>query len=314
MNKLTLAALLGFASAEDFIGNDKCAIADANRIPKHEFYRQMAQGLWKNIVKGAYHSKTDLISDECLGDWMGPMMHNVHHTFKKAHQDPMSITIDEAYEAATGIVDIHFRNRDSCQYVKVFDDYKNWCANNLEMCVGTDNGQLERIYDHGYDLFGAFYDLAGIYFFEEDACSTDAEFIQTTNKIVADTANILSVVIGFEADYNVKSEHITNKELKNDIADYFEDLYQSAKQSYFDNYMVNDTMTIDMYIPTFNGVPIDELEQPEMPSFGFPFPFFSQPSGFDTNELPPMPEMPTYDLPPMPEFPEFPDFPKFSFW
>ena len=72
MNKFTYAALVGIASAEDFIGNDKCAIADASRMEYTEFQRQLIQGAWKGIVKGAYHSKTDLISNECMGEWMIP--------------------------------------------------------------------------------------------------------------------------------------------------------------------------------------------------------------------------------------------------
>jgi hypothetical protein len=46
MNKLTLAALLGLASAEDFIGNDKCAIADATRMHYSEFQIKLVQGAW----------------------------------------------------------------------------------------------------------------------------------------------------------------------------------------------------------------------------------------------------------------------------
>lgn len=39
MNKLTYAALLGAVTAEDFIGVDKCAIADSTRMPDREFMR-----------------------------------------------------------------------------------------------------------------------------------------------------------------------------------------------------------------------------------------------------------------------------------
>ena len=46
MNKLTLSALLGYATASDFIGNDKCAIADATRMEEGNFKRQLIQGAW----------------------------------------------------------------------------------------------------------------------------------------------------------------------------------------------------------------------------------------------------------------------------
>jgi hypothetical protein len=46
MNKITLAALLGSASATDFIGNDQCAIADSTRMEYYDFTRLLAQGTW----------------------------------------------------------------------------------------------------------------------------------------------------------------------------------------------------------------------------------------------------------------------------
>jgi hypothetical protein len=114
----------------------------------------------------------------------------------------------------------------------VYDDYKNWCLDNLDMCVGSDDGHLERIYDHGYDLFGAFYDLAGIYFFEATPCATDAEFIDINNRLIEDMSSIASVVVGFEADYNVTAEHVSNKNFQEQIAEYFDDLYSTYLESY----------------------------------------------------------------------------------
>ena len=142
---------------------------------------------------------------------MIPTMDKIFNTTIKAQEDPMSITIDEAYDVSTSVIDLYFKNRDSCQVQKVYDDYKNWCLDNLDMCVGSDDGALQRIYDHGPDLFAAFYDLAGIYMFEEDVCSTDAEFININNRVIADMTSIGSTLLGFEADYTVKSNHVSNK-------------------------------------------------------------------------------------------------------
>ena len=46
MNKLTYAALVGLASAEDFIGVDKCAIADESRMEYRELTLKASQGMW----------------------------------------------------------------------------------------------------------------------------------------------------------------------------------------------------------------------------------------------------------------------------
>jgi hypothetical protein len=297
MNKLTLVALLGLATAEDFIGNDKCAIADSTRMEDREFARQVTQGTWQNIVKGAYHSKTDLISNECLGDWMIPTMDKIFKTAIKVSEDPMSITIDEAYDVATNTVDLYFKNRDTCQFTKVYDDYKNWCLNNLDTCVGADEGFLKRVYDHGYDLFGAFYDLVGILAFEQTPCETDTEFISQYNRLIADTSSILSVVVGFEADYNVTSNHVTIKSFNQQINDYFDSIYSD----YFYDY--------DM---SYYGY---EFESPDYTWFEWEEPTFDMPTfEMPTYEL--SYEMDGFDMPPFPEFPELtpmPEFPKFNF-
>lgn len=141
---------------------------------------------------------------------MIPTSEKVLNTAMKAQSDPMSITLDEAYDTAYSMVDLVFKNRDTCQFVKVYDDYKGWCLDNLDICLGSDEGYLKRLYDHGYDLFGAFYDLVGIYMFESSPCSTDAEFIDVNNRLVEDMTAIGSVIIGFEADINVKAEHVSN--------------------------------------------------------------------------------------------------------
>jgi hypothetical protein len=176
-----------------------------------------------------------------MGDWMVPTTEKVFQTAMKAQSDPMSITIDDAYSTASSIVDLVFKNRDSCQFIKVYDDYKNWCLNNMDMCVGSDDGYLERIYDHGYDLFGAFYDLAGIYMFESAPCATDVEFIGINNRLVEDMSSISTVMIGFESDYNTTSEHVSTKNFNEQIGEYFDDLYltyieSTASQWSFDKY------------------------------------------------------------------------------
>jgi hypothetical protein len=50
----------------------------------------------------------------------------------------MSTTIEEAHLAADNFIDLHYINRDTCQFKKMNDDYYNWCLNNLDMCAGYD--------------------------------------------------------------------------------------------------------------------------------------------------------------------------------
>ena len=310
MNRLTYAALIGFAAAEDFIGVDKCAIADETRMEDREFMRQVAQGTWKSVVKGAYHSQVDLISNDCMGEWMIPTMDKIFNTTMKAQEDPMSITIDEAYDVATSTVDLFFKNRDTCQFQKVYDDYKNWCLNNLDVCVGSDDGFLERVYNHGPDLFAAFYDLAGVMFFQYDDCNTDAEFVQEHSKIVSDISSVGTVLLGFEADYRVKNQHISTVSFQEQIQQYFDDMYQVyMDESEIDYELVPnhfyDEEPMDMGFNWFDGPNFDmdydmpTWDQPEWEMPSYDMPEWDMPTW----------DMPTYDMPSMDM-----DFKNFKLW
>lgn len=284
------------------------------------FTRQVAQGTWKSIVKGAYHSKTDLISDECLGDWMVPIWDKLFETHAKCKEDPMSLSIGEAKDFVTSLVDLFYKNKESCQVGKVYDDYKNWCVDNLDMCVGSDDNAMERIYAHGPDLFAAFYDLAGVYMFESSECSTDAEYIAQNNKIIADTISVATVLTGFEADYNVKSNHITNKNFHEQISTYLTDLYDSYMDNYINTYGSSVDYGMDMdYGLDFSPANIGFNWKNDMPALDFSpenigfnwkndMPSWSQ-KDFEMPEL----EMPKFDMPSFPEM-EMPEFKEFKFW
>ena len=236
-----------------------------------------------------------------MGEWMIPTMDKIFNTTMKAQENPMSITIDEAYDVATSTVDLFFKNRDTCQFQKVYDDYKNWCLNNLDMCVGSDDGFLERIYNHGPDIFAAFYDLAGIMFFQYDHCNTDAEFVQEHGKMVADISSVGTVLLGFEADYRVKSEHISTISFQEQIQTYFDDMYQTYNDATTYDYSMDDGMyyeePMDMGFNWFDG-----------PNFDMPA--FNMDIDMDMPEWDmPAWEMPTYDMPPMDM-----DFKNFKLW
>jgi hypothetical protein len=81
MNKYAIAALLGSVSAEEFLmATDKCITASETRMENIEFFRQMTQGAWKSFVKGFYHADKDLVSDDCLGEWIVPTIETLNST------------------------------------------------------------------------------------------------------------------------------------------------------------------------------------------------------------------------------------------
>jgi len=252
-----------------------------------------------------------------MGDWMVPLQDKIFETIVKFEQDPRNVSIDDAYGLAHNFIDILFKNRDTCQVGKVYDDYKTWCVSNLDQCVGSDNGFLERIYTHGPDLFSAFYDLAGVFLFNLNDCKTDAEYINDHKRVVADVSSIGSAIIGFEADYSVKNKHISEKDFQSQIQEYFNDMYTNMTMNYDNLYASPETpyaQDLDLFggfdfkLPDLFGQQehqekpefLDIFEMPEMDMPDFNMPQFE------------MPEMPDMQMPEM-DVPLF-DFQKFKLW
>lgn len=212
MNRL----IVGLASTTDLIPADweftpLCDNWDQQiTMSDPVFFRSLAQGVFRASVKGFYHSDSDLLSEDCLGAWMDPIIGDTMYLHNKFWTDPMSISIDEAHQFAKNIVDLQFRNRESCQVMKLTDNYESWCLNNLDLCVqGYDPEFLTRIYENGYSLFAAFYDLFGILMFQDDTCYTDSQLIEEASKVTADMTSIYADVLGYEVKYDGETEHLS---------------------------------------------------------------------------------------------------------
>jgi hypothetical protein len=227
--------------------------------------------------------------------------------------DPAATTIGDAHTAANNFVDLHYRNRDSCEVVKMYDDYYNWCLDNLDMCVGSDEGFYLRLYENGYEIFASFYDLAGIMLFENDDCNTDAQNIDEISRIMEDISSLASYVYGFDLDFDIERQqkHIR----KNDYFDQINEYWNSLYSQYFMDQWIEIDLDLDNIIEPkdFDDYLYQQYE------WGMPMPDW---------EYPEAPEMPTFEMPPVPEapefpklfdnlpaYPEFPPRPKFSdFW
>ena len=156
---------------------------------------------------------------------MDPLIGEAIELHQRFWNDPNSVSIEEAHQAAKNHVDLHFRNKDSCQVMKVTDDYRSWCLENLDLCInGYDPEILDRMYTHGNSLFGAFYDLFGLLVMKDDTCYTDVQIIEEAAKASGDLATIGANLFGFELNYSEKHEHMEKRIFQNKIQDYLDDL------------------------------------------------------------------------------------------
>merc|ERR1712146_503343 len=128
----------------------QCQFEEGDILDDMEFYRQLIGGTYKNFVKGWYNSDEAKVDDECLGEWMIPMVKFQKEFHHQIRHDPMSTTIEDAHTAANNFVDLHWKNRDLCQVGMIKDDYYNWCLDNEDVCLGKDNQFWNRMYENGY--------------------------------------------------------------------------------------------------------------------------------------------------------------------
>jgi len=225
----------------------------------------------------------------------------------------MSTTLEEAHLAADNFIDLHYINRDSCQFKKMNDDYYNWCLNNLDMCAGYDLDFWTRVYENGTEIFASFYDLVGIWFFENDLCYTDAQLINEVGRIAEDLAALTSYLMGFDLDFdlNRQQKHIRKYDFWTQVNEYVDSLYQDyyvdmwgfdddfwgMDEDYF--YLDDDFYNYDDYLIDMTDFTFEMPASPETPTFEIP-------------AIPEIPQMPTWEsfMEDMPERPVLPPRPK----
>ena len=151
-----------------------CQIDEADIMDDTEFMRKMWGGMYKSSMKGLYRSSTDIISDECLGDWMNDSFTGFFAMIEKFQSDPFSITIDEAKNVMDDIIDMKYKNIEVCQIEKLSDSMMHWCLDNYDVCMGRDNLYWQRIMDNGFDIITATYDFFTV-MMKDDSCNTSQE-------------------------------------------------------------------------------------------------------------------------------------------
>jgi hypothetical protein len=111
-----------------------CKIDEADNMDVLEFERKLFEGMYKASIKGFYRSSIDLISDECMGDWMNDSYTGLYAIAEKFQDDPFSVSIEETNKVADDLIAMIYKNVDVCQVEQVVDNYNSWCNDNYEVC------------------------------------------------------------------------------------------------------------------------------------------------------------------------------------
>ena len=208
----------------------KCQIDEADIMDDNEFMRKTMQGIYKSSMKGLYRSSTDIISDECLGDWMNDSFTGMYALIEKFQTDPFSIGIDEAKKVMDDLIDMKYKNIEECQFEKLSDNMMHWCLDNYDVCMGRDDQYWQRIMDNGMDIIAATYDFFTV-LMKDDGCNTSQQNLDEMNTVALDMSKVTAELYGFNSDWNATYEHITEAEFEADLAKDAEEEAKAQKSS-----------------------------------------------------------------------------------
>ena len=170
------------------------------------FYRKSFGGMYKASIKGVYRSSTDIISDECMGDWMNDSFTGLYAVMEKFQNDPFSISLVEAKKVMDDLIEMKYKNLEACQVEHVTDSMKHWCLDNYDVCMGNDD-LLARIIPHGMDIISVVYEYFNV-LMEDDSCATAQEQIDQITSVSEHIMKVSSEVYGFDAKWGATIDHI----------------------------------------------------------------------------------------------------------
>lgn len=139
MNKLAIVCLLGVASArkcpflqkiddqsEKMIGfpiskyfakdRSMCPNYGQKRLRWEKYTIKLASATYREGVRGLYQERSQVISDQCFGDWINDDYIPAGKIMKKYREDPSSISLTEAKAFFENILEIIFKNAEICQF------------------------------------------------------------------------------------------------------------------------------------------------------------------------------------------------------
>ena len=207
-----------------------CQIDEADIMDDTVFLRKMYQGMYKSSLKGLYKSSTDIISDDCLGDWMDNSFTGLMGLIEKFQNDPFSVSLTEAKKVMDDLIELKYKNDDYCQLEKLSDNMMHWCLDNYDVCMGRDDQYMQRIMDNGLDIVAAGYDFITV-MMKDDSCNTSQEDLDQINTVMEDLSKVTADLYGFNGDWNKKYDHLTESQFEAELAKEEEDEEQARLQS-----------------------------------------------------------------------------------
>ena len=128
MNKYIVAAILGGVSTQE------CEFEAIDNMGDIEFLRKVTQAGYRGYIRGTYLESEDIISDDCLGDWMPEQYNKLVNQAQMAMADPLAVSLEDYTNWAAEVATLLFKNKDTCALAQITDDWRQWCMEDQMRC------------------------------------------------------------------------------------------------------------------------------------------------------------------------------------
>lgn len=170
------------------------------------------------------------MSDECFGEWMHDSFQKIKDFVKTWKEDPLSVPLEEYYAISREVVDLIFKNKDTCQINKQVNDHNVWCSDNQETCL-LGEGLEQRIVENSVDIVGTVLDIFHI-LEKDDTCYTAKEQLHEYSRFVKDLGEMHAATSGFDLKWDQTQEvrHIKRSAFRTTIKAFYHRKSMTFKQ------------------------------------------------------------------------------------
>ena len=208
----------------------RCHLAKGDEMSTLHELRLIAQTSVKSWAQGYYQESGDVVSDECFGEWMHDSFEKIKAFVHTWRADPLAVELEDYYAISREIVDLIFKNKDTCNLKKQTDDFKVWCTDNEDVCL-LGEGMEQRLLENSVDIVGTFVDIVHI-LERDDTCYTSKEQLAEYSRLVKDFGELTAAATGFDLkwDQTHEQKHIKRSAFRTAVKGFYHRRHMTFKE------------------------------------------------------------------------------------
>lgn len=121
--------------------NAKFLVFSEQDFSQLDYANKVVYNVWNGFVRGFYreHLQT-VVNQACFGEWIGNNLTHLDDVVERLSRFQFDVTYNEAKEAAVDAVNLLYKNREFCDFDKVYEDAYKYCT------VGESKCRLDSIF------------------------------------------------------------------------------------------------------------------------------------------------------------------------